>query len=61
MIQRETFGFSVICDGGKCQEFLDVDSVDHIWQDVLDAMKEEGWVSRKDRGGDWEHFCPDHK
>ena len=58
MIERTNFGYNVICDGKRCQEYLEVDSPDHQWSDVTSMMKNESWVSIKDRRGDWEHYCP---
>lgn len=58
MITRTREGFDVTCDGRGCTEFLEVDSPDHEFRDVLSMMRDEGWTSRKDRGDEWEHLCP---
>lgn len=58
MIHSSVTGYDVVCDGHRCSEFLEVESVDHVWRELMDQMREAGWRSVRE-GGVWCHFCPD--
>ena len=60
-IERNDFGWTVYCDGAGCSSDLDVDSSEHYWSDVTHTIRENGWISRKDDDGHWEHICPFHQ
>lgn len=57
MLSKELHGWMVHCDGPGCAESLDVHSADHEFRDVLQALDEAHWVSRR-IGLTWEHLCP---
>ena len=59
MIRRRGAMFDVFCDHIKCDNSITVD-VDGDFDLLLEAMCDDGWVSKKDRYDDWEHFCPEH-
>lgn len=56
MVERELGGFVIHCD--ECSNYIQVDSDEHFWNDVIAAMKEEHWKSVKVYG-EFEHICPD--
>lgn len=55
--QFDTETFEVSCDG--C-DFSEEYEVDDGWDELMEQMKKDGWVSRKVEG-DWEHYCSDCK
>lgn len=57
MIERTVTGYDVICDGDRCSEFLEVDSVGHEWGELLQGMRDAGWKSMREHG-QWCHYCP---
>jgi Fe2+ or Zn2+ uptake regulation protein len=54
-VERERGGYLICCD--HCSDFVEVDSPDYDWNDVLDAIAIEGYKAEKVRGV-WEHLCP---
>jgi len=54
-VEREHGGYSICCD--KCSDYVEVDSPDHDWNDVREAISREGYKAEQVRGT-WEHTCP---
>lgn len=54
-VEREFQGFSICCD--HCSDYVEVDSPDHDWDDVREAIRREGYKAEQVRGT-WEHTCP---
>lgn len=46
-----------MCDGPKCNEFYE-GFHEQDFKETLEEAKREGWVARRGRDGDWEHYCP---
>jgi Fe2+ or Zn2+ uptake regulation protein len=54
-VEREHGGYSICCD--HCSDYVEVDSPDHDWNDVREAISREGYKAEQVRGV-WEHSCP---
>ncbi len=59
MIEKNyPFGdFDVSCDEKGCDVSANYDT-DNNWQEMINQMKEDGWIITK-KDGDWHHICPD--
>ena len=53
MITRVQQTFDVSCDHCSMTEEFTVKD----WSDLMADMKEGGWVSFKDKDGEWKHKC----
>lgn len=52
--------FEVECD--NCPHSVEIDEEE--WMDMIQELKDEGWLIRKvvnDKGEHWVHLCPDCK
>ena len=54
-IEKQEWGFYINCDG--CSEYY-MHDIEGDFLGAILAVKEIGWRLRKDKDGNWEHFCP---
>lgn len=56
-IERQEGTIWFLCD--RCSNALDTEERD--FAEALIAMKAAGWSSWRDRAGEWEHICTEHR
>ena len=56
-ILRLDLGFEIMCDGPRCHEFLDFTDTNE-WCAMMEMVRAEGWVTFKDKDGEWVNLCP---